>query len=379
MSAAPGSPIPLVDLGWQHRQIADEVTAGLADVFEQTSFINGPPVASFETEFAALAGTRRCVGVANGTDAVELALRSVGIGRDDVVVVPANTFIASAEAIVRAGARPVLVDCDPVHQLIDVDAAVAAVEAHQARAVLGVDLFGQCAPFTELADRLGDRLADGTCTLVEDAAQSQGATHAGGGIGAVAAIAATSFYPGKNLGAYGDAGAVVTNRDDLADTVRLLGDHGSRVRYQHEIVGMNSRLDTVQAVVLRAKLRRLPEWNEQRRAAADRYLAALSDVDGVGLPSTRADNEHVWHLFVVRVAERDRVLGALQAAGVGAGIHYPVPIHLQPAFASLGHRPGDFPHAEAAASEILSLPIFPGITVDQQDRVVAELLAALSA
>ena len=367
-------PIPLVDLRIQHRQIADELSAGLAQVVEHTAFINGPDVAAFEAEYAELCGVEHCVGLSNGTDAVELALRAVGIGRDDVVIVPANTFIASAEAVVRAGARPVFVDCDPLHLLIDVPAALDAAQQHQAAAILGVDLFGQAAPFDELAAGL----ADGPCVLVQDAAQSQGATRCGLGPASIAAIASTSFYPGKNLGAYGDAGAVVTNRTDLADTVRLLSDHGGRVRYVHDIVGMNARLDTVQAVVLRAKLRRLREWNEQRRAAARYYDAALGDVAGVGLPAVRPGNEHVWHLYVVRVSERDRVVERLHAAGIGAGIHYPVPVHLQPAFSSLGHREGDFPQAEAAAREMISLPIFPGITTDQQDRVVAELTAAVA-
>jgi len=366
-------PIPLVDLGLQHRQIADEIGPELEAVMAATAFVNGPPVAAFEQEFARFSGVDHCVGVANGTDAVELALRAVGVVPGDDVVVPANTFIATAEAVVRAGARPVLVDCDPVHQLIDVDAAVALAEQHRVRAVIAVDLFGQSAPLDDLAGAL-----DGTgCVLVEDAAQSQGATHHGRGIGATAAVAATSFYPGKNLGAYGDAGAVVTNDGDVADRVRLLGDHGSRVRYVHEVVGVNSRLDTLQAVVLRAKLRRLAAWNDERRAAATHYHQALAGTT-VALPTTAPGNEHVWHLFVVRVPDRDSVLDLLHAHGIGAGIHYPVPIHLQPAFAHLGHGPGDFPHVEAAAGEILSLPLFPGITADQQDRVVDGLLRAVS-
>lgn len=366
------APIPLVDLGIQHRRIADELRPELDAVLDATAFIKGPAVEAFEREFAAHVGAAHCVAVANGTDAVELALRAVGVGPGDRVVVPVNTFIATAEAVVRAGATPVFVDCEPGHQLIDVDGAVAAARAHRARAVVAVDLFGQCAPLDELASAL----ADTDAVLVEDAAQSQGATHHGRGIGGVATIAATSFYPGKNLGAYGDGGAVVTNHADLADRVRLLGDHGSRTRYIHEAVGTNSRLDTLQAVVLRAKLRHLDAWNDERAEAAQRYLDAL-DGTGIGLPCTAPDNRHVWHLFVVRVPRRDEVLDGLHRAQIGAGVHYPVPIHLQPAFEPLGHGPGDFPHAEAAASEILSLPVFPGITPAQQDRVVRALLSAL--
>jgi dTDP-4-amino-4,6-dideoxygalactose transaminase len=365
--------VPFVDLGWQHDQIADEVADGFDRVLGATAFVKGPDVAAFEEEFAAFCGVDHCVGVANGTDAVELALRAVGVGPGDEVVVPANTFIASAEAIVRLGARPVLVDCDPVHQLIDVEAALAVVAERSPRAVLAVDLFGQCAPLQALADGL----AGSDCALVEDAAQSQGATHHGHPIGTLVAAAATSFYPGKNLGAYGDAGAVLTTSAEVAESIRLVGDHGSRTRYVHEVVGVNSRLDTLQAVVLRAKLRRLADWNEQRRASAAWYQQALAGADGIGLPGTADGNEHVWHLFVVRVEERDRVLQALQAEGIGAGVHYAVPIHRQPAFAPLGLDEGAFPQAEAAAREILSLPMFPGLQIDQQERVVEVLRRAV--
>lgn len=373
MSATP-PPIPLVDLGWQHREVAAEVEAGFASVLARTAFVKGPEVTAFEEAFAAYTGAAHVVGVGNGTDAVELALRAVGVGRGHTVVLPANTFIATAEAVDRAGANPVLVDCDPIQQLIDPDLAGAAVRAAGAKAVVGVDLFGQVAPLTALAAAV-----EGTgAAVVEDAAQSQGATAGGAGIGTQATIAATSFYPGKNLGAYGDGGAVLTGDADLAEWVRVTADHGSRVRYEHELMGMNSRLDTLQAVVLSAKLARLEAWNDLRRAAADRYAAALATIDGVGVPATAAGNVHVWHLYPVRVAARDRVLADLHAAGVGAGIHYPKPIHLQPAFAHLGHGVGDFPHAEAAAAEILSLPLFPGITADQQDRVVEVLAAAVA-
>ncbi|QXC61707.1 DegT/DnrJ/EryC1/StrS family aminotransferase [Aquihabitans sp. G128] len=373
MTAAP-PPVPLVDLAWQHAEVAAEVEAGFASVLARTAFVKGPEVAAFEEAFAAYTGAAHVVGVANGTDAVELALRACGVGRGDKVVLPANTFIATAEAVDRAGADPVLVDCDPTFQLIDATQVAAAVAASDARAVVGVDLFGQCAPLRELAEAV----AGTGCAVVEDAAQSQGATSDGAGIGTLARIAGTSFYPGKNLGAYGDGGAVLTTDAELADWVRTTADHGSKVRYQHELMGMNSRLDTLQAVVLSAKLARLDRWNDLRRTAADRYRSALADQEGIGLPATAPGNVHVWHLFPVRVAARDAVLAELHGAGVGAGIHYAVPIHLQPAFAHLGHGPGDFPHAEAAAREIVSLPLFPGITAEQQDRVVEVLLAAVA-
>lgn len=369
-------PVPFVDLGWQHRHVAEEVAAGFASVMEATSFIDGPDVARFETMFADFVGAAYCVGVANGTDAIELALRAAGIGAGSRVVLPANTFIATAEAVARAGAVPVLVDCDDEHLLIDTDAAAEAIEGG-VRAVIGVHLYGQMAPL----DRLVDVATESGVLLFEDAAQAQGATRNGAAIGSLGVAAATSFYPGKNLGAYGDAGAVVTSDPGIAEVLRALRNHGSARRYYHDHLGMNARLDTLQAVVLAAKLPHLEEWNRLRRDAADRYASLLADVEGVRLPSVMEGNEHVWHLYVVGidpdVAPRDEVLARLQASGVGAAIHYPVPVHLHGGFDWLGHRPGSFPVAEAAAGRILSLPMFPGITEAQQEQVAESLLAAL--
>ncbi|MGJ7442284.1 DegT/DnrJ/EryC1/StrS family aminotransferase [Aquipuribacter sp. MA13-6] len=363
--------VPLVDLAAQQQEIDEEVFVGLREVFDRTSFIAGPPVGAFEAEYARFVGARHCVGVANGTDALELAFRAVGVGPGDEVVLPANTFIATAEAVVRVGALPVLVDVDPEYLLLDVGAARAAVGPRTA-AVVPVHLFGQVAPVEEL-----DVLRAAGMPVVEDAAQSQGARRHGRSAGQLGTVAATSFYPGKNLGAAGDAGGVTTDDDEIASAVRLMGAHGSRRKYDHEVVGFNSRLDTVQAVVLSAKLRRLAGWNERRRKAAARYDHLLSGLEAVRLPSTAPGNEHVWHLYVVRVPERDRVLAALNAAGVGAGIHYPVPVHLTGAFAHLGLGPGDFPVAEQAAREMISLPMFPHITAEQQAFVVEALDAAL--
>jgi dTDP-4-amino-4,6-dideoxygalactose transaminase len=288
----------------------------------------------------------------------------------DEVVLPANTFIATAEAVARVGARPVLVDMDPASYLVDVDAALAAVTP-ATRAVVPVHLYGQLAE----VERLTDGLAGTGVTVVEDAAQCQGATRHGRGAGSWG-IAATSFYPGKNLGAYGDAGAVVSTDAALATTVRTLANHGGLAKYVHDLVGCNSRLDALQAVVLRAKLTRLAAGNAARRAAAARYDELLADLDVVR-PVTLPGNEHVWHLYVVQVPDRDRVLARLNEAGIGAGIHYPTPLHLTPAFAHLGYRAGAFPHAEAAAGRILSLPLHPHLTAVQQEEVVAALAAAL--
>ncbi|MGY1739549.1 MULTISPECIES: DegT/DnrJ/EryC1/StrS family aminotransferase [unclassified Blastococcus] len=361
--------VPLVDLGIQRDRVADEVAEGFARVLATTAFVHGPDVAAFEEEFAAASGRRHCVGVGNGTDALEFALRAAGVRPGDGVALPANTFIASAEAVLRAGGRPVVVDVDDEHLLLD-PAALAEVAA-RCRAVLPVHLFGQMAPM----ERIAAVAARHGLLVVEDAAQSHGATHRGASMGGWGLAAGTSFYPGKNLGAYGDAGAVCTDDPEVARRVRQLANHGSEVKYQHPVLGFNSRLDTLQAVVLRAKLRRLPDWNAERVGAAERYAALLRDVPGVRLPAVAPDNEHVWHLFVVRVPARDAVLADLGAAGIGAGIHYPVPVHLTGALADCGHRPGDFPVAERAAGEILSLPLFPGITAAQQERV-AEVLAA---
>jgi len=362
------SRIPLVDLSLQHLEVADEIQEGLARVFAKSDFILGQDVARFEESFARFVQVGHCVGVANGTDALELALRAAGVGPGSEVIVPANSFVASALAVVRAGATPVFVDSDPEYHLIDVQQVEAALSA-RTHAIVPVHLYGQIAPMAELADLAS---ANGVA-LIEDAAQAQGARQGGRSAGTFGLAAGTSFYPSKNLGAYGDAGAVLTDDDEIARKVRGLRNYGGTRRYEHSSLGVNSRLDTVQAVVLSAKLRRLEKWNAQRRQAADRYAELLAGVAGVRAPSTRPGNEHVWHLYVIRVPDRDSALEKLNAAGIGAGIHYPVPIHLCPAFAELGYGPGSFPSAEKAASEILSLPLFPGITAAQQERVVREL------
>lgn len=365
--------IPLVDLAAQQAEVDIEVRAGVAEVFATTSFIGGKPVADFERAYAAFCGVEHCIGVGNGTDAIELALRAAGVRPGGEVVLPANTFIATAEAVVRIGAIPVLADVDPVHQLVDADAVAAAVTS-RTQAIVPVHLFGQVAP----VERLLPIAAALNAVIIEDGAQSQGATRFGRPAGSLGLLGATSFYPGKNLGAAGDAGAVTTSDPALARTVRLLGAHGSEIKYSHEIIGMNSRLDTIQAVVLNAKLARLADWNERRRVAAARYTEMLEGVEGVELPRVLEGNVDVWHLYVVRVADRDRVLKELNAAGIGAGVHYPTPVHLTEAFAYLDVRPGSMPVAERAAQEILSLPIYPHITADQQARVVDCLVRVLS-
>ncbi|MDN5857131.1 MAG: DegT/DnrJ/EryC1/StrS family aminotransferase [Pseudonocardia sp.] len=372
MTASTPAPIPLVDLGAQRDQIADEVAEGWAQVLARTAFVNGPAVGAFEREYARFLGARHVIGVGNGTDALEFGLRALGVGHGDEVIVPANTFIATAEAVARTGAVPVLVDCTEDTALLD-PAKVAAAVTDATKAVVPVHLYGQAAEVEKIRAAIPDGVA-----ILEDAAQSQGATRGGVAAGTLGEIAATSFYPGKNLGAYGDAGAVITDSDELAERVRLLRDHGSPRKYAHTALGFNSRLDTLQAVVLSAKLKRLDGWNAARRRAADRYATLLKGVDAVVTPTVAAGNEPVWHLYVVRVRERDAVLAKLHEAGIGAGIHYPVAVHLTEAFAGLGKVRGDFPVAERLADEILTLPLYAEITEEQQQRVVEVLAAAVS-
>ena len=368
--------IPFVDLKAQDEEVRAEVEEGFRAVLDRTAFVLGDEVTVFEEAFASFSGVGHCVGVANGTDALELSLRAIDVGPGDEVIVQANTFIASALAVSRAGAEPVLVDCDPATYLIDV-AQVEAAITPRTKAVMPVHLYGQMAPMAALqqvADRHG-------LVVVEDAAQSQGAAQDGVGSGGAGKVAGTSFYPGKNLGAYGDAGAVLTDDDDVARRVRALRNYGSEVKYHHPVTGFNSRLDTLQAVVLSAKLRRLGAWNDRRRAAAARYDELLADVDEVVTPVTAPGNVHVWHLYVVRLADRDvrdRAIKELGAAGVGVGIHYPVPVHLQGAFEHLGHGEGAFPATEQAADQMLSLPMHPHLSDEQQQFVVDQLRSLVS-
>jgi dTDP-4-amino-4,6-dideoxygalactose transaminase len=365
--------VPLVDLHRAHAEVAGEVWRGFQRVLADARYIGGAEVEAFEREYARFCGVPHCVGLANGTDAVELALRAAEVRPGQEVILPANSFVATAEAVSRLGARPVLVDCDPATYLMDMDAALAAVTPRTG-AIVPVHLYGQMAPV--------ERLAAAPVAVVEDAAQCQGAARYGRSAGATG-IAATSFYPGKNLGAYGDAGAVVSAHQRLTTRVRMLGNHGGMRRNQHQTVGYNSRLDALQAVVLRAKLARLHTWNNARCAAAARYDELLEPLDVVR-PAVLDGNEHVWHLYVIRIpsgrrpGRRDRVLVRLAGAGIGAAVHYPVPIHRTPAFRGVVRTAGALPHAEAASASVLSLPLYPQITADQLELVARALAAALA-
>ncbi|HYG81450.1 MAG TPA: DegT/DnrJ/EryC1/StrS family aminotransferase [Pyrinomonadaceae bacterium] len=363
--------VPFVDLQAQYRSIKAEVDGAVARVLESASFILGREVEAFEAAFAEYVGARFCVGVSNGTAAVQLAVTACGVGAGDEVIVPANTFFASAEAVSTAGATPVFVDADPVSYNLDVSKIEAAV-TERTRAILPVHLYGQPAdldPVFEAAARHG-------LVVIEDAAQAHGARYKGRRVGALGRAGCFSFYPGKNLGAYGEGGAVVTNDAEVARRVRLLRDHGSERKYRHEIIGYNFRLEGIQGAVLKVKLRHLDRWNELRRAAAARYGELLSGSD-LTLPRELPHAEHVYHLYVVQSGERAALQKALSEAGVQTGIHYPVPIHLQPAYAFLNHRPGDFPEAERQAARVVSLPMFPELT-EKQIMHVAETVRAFT-
>ncbi len=371
--------IPLVDLKAQYRAIQPAIDAAIADVVQNTSFIMGPPVRDFEAAWAAFCGATHAVGISSGTAALELTLRALDIGPGDEVITVAHTFIATAEAISAVGATPVLVDIDPCTYTME-PAQTAAAITPATRALIPVHLYGQPADLTRLI-----RIAcEHDLALVEDAAQAHGATWCGHTIGDttndVPSAACFSFYPGKNLGAYGDAGAVTTNDEALAHKVAMLRNHGRTDKYLHEIKGFGERIDTLQAAILAAKLPHLAAWTQSRRRLAARYDSLLADLP-LHLPQVAPEAQSAWHLYVVRVQPavdtpdarqslRDGLLAHLQAHGIGAGIHYPIPLHLQPAYADLGLTRGDLPITERVADTCVSLPLYPELTETQQDRVV---------
>ncbi|MEK6257316.1 MAG: DegT/DnrJ/EryC1/StrS family aminotransferase [Planctomycetota bacterium] len=361
-----GEQIPLVDLKAQVRSLDGELKAALQGVQERCDFILGGAVSEFESAFAHWLNAKHAVGVASGLDALMLALMALDIGPGDEVLVPANTFIATALAASRAGARPVLVDCDPGTYNIDVERLESAITP-RTRAILPVHLTGQpadMAPLLDIAARSG-------LEVVEDAAQAHGARYRGQRCGTMGRAGCFSFYPGKNLGGFGDGGLVATNDADLAKRLRCLRNYGQQEKYHHLVTGTNSRLDTIQAAVLNVKLPHLDGWNEARARHAERYREQLAGVGDLVFPITLPDVTHVHHLFMIETVDRDGLLHHLKARGIQAGIHYPVPVHLQPAYANLGYRAGDFPVAERLAARILSLPMYPELRGEQIDRVVA--------
>lgn len=360
-----GLSVPFLDLQPVHGPLRDAVLAELGSVIEAGTFINGPQVAAFESAFGRYCGTAHCVGMSSGLDALRLALLAAGLEAGSEVIVPANTFVATLEAVTQAGLVPTPVDVLEADYGLDPEAVEAAM-GKRTQAVLPVHLYGQLADMRALcavAERCG-------LALVEDAAQAHGASRDGFRAGAAGLAAGFSFYPGKNLGAMGDAGAVVTDDGTLADRARALREHGQRSKYVHEWEGYTARLDTVQAVVLLHKLPHLDRWNAQRAHVASWYAEGLEGVGDLRLPPVPDGSAPVWHLYVVRTAEPERLADFLRERGIGTGRHYPIPAHLAPAYSSLGYREGAFPISEALARECLSLPIFPGLTEAQTAAVV---------
>jgi dTDP-4-amino-4,6-dideoxygalactose transaminase len=366
------SAIPFVDLVADDRELRPAIDDAVRRVVDEANFILGREVEQFEQQFAAYCGNRHAIGVASGLDALTLALQARGIGPGDEVITAANTFIATALAVSRVGATPVFVDCDEGDFNLNPHALEEAITP-RTRAVIPVHLYGQLA---EIDAILGVARRHDLFVL-EDAAQAHGASKGGRRAGSFGDAGAFSFYPAKNLGAFGDGGLVLTNDDELAARIRMLRDYGQRTKHQHEVVGTNSRLDTLQAAILLVKLRVLDRRNEARRAAADRYQRRLARLPMVLPQPPEEPSRHVFHLYVVRVPDRDLVQRRLAATGIRTGIHYPQPVHLQKAYRHLGIGPGTFPVAERLAGEVLSLPMFPSLTDDQIDRVGAAVEEAL--
>ena len=358
--------IPLVDLHAQYKTIKPEIDAAIQRTIDRTAFILGPEAKQFEENFARFCNVKHAIGLDSGTAALHLAMMALGIGAGDEVITTAHTFVATSEPISLLGARPVFVDIDPRTYNLDPNKLEAAITP-RTKAIIPVHLYGQPAEM----DAIMDIARKHNIPVIEDAAQAHGATYRGRSVGTMGLMTCFSFYPGKNLGAYGDAGALVTNDDALDHKIRMLRDHGRTTKYEHEISGYGYRLDGIQGAVLDVKLKHLPEWNAARRAHADYYTELLSNVDAsIVTPYEPAHVQAVYHLYVIRTRQRDALLEYLKARDIEAGIHYPVPLHLQPVYKNLGYQRGEFPETEKAAQEILSLPIYPELTHVQMERVV---------
>lgn len=364
--------VPFLNLLAPYQELKAELDAAFLRVMESGWYIMGGELETFEREFAAYVGVKHCCGVANGLDALHLILRAYGIGEGAEVIVPANTYIATWLAVTHAGAKPVPVEPRLDTYNIDVERVSAAITP-RTRAILAVHLYGQSAQMEELAT-LANRHG---LKLIEDAAQAHGATYRGRAAGSLGDAAGFSFYPGKNLGALGDGGAVVSDDAELVDRVRVLRNYGSRVKYHNEVMGFNSRLDPLQAAFLQVKLKRLDAWNGARRKIAAFYLKQLRDLPGMTLPFVPEWAEPCWHIFLVRHSRRDALQNMLKAAGIGTLIHYPVAPHLSPAYAHLGFKRGDFPLSEEIADTALSLPIGPHLKLAEAGRVVEAVTAAV--
>jgi dTDP-4-amino-4,6-dideoxygalactose transaminase len=365
--------VPSLDLKTQYRSIKPEIDAAIARVLDSGQFVLGSEVAAFEQEFAAYCGAGECVAMNSGTSALHLALLAAGIGPGDEVITVPFTFVASVAAVLYAGARPVLVDIDPVSFTLDPAAIEAAITA-RTKAILPVHLYGQPAdmdPIMEVARRHG-------LIVIEDAAQAHGAKYKGRPVGGLADMACFSFYPGKNLGAYGEGGAVTTSNPEYVRTIRTLRDWGQDRKYHHVLRGFNYRMEAFQGAILQVKLRHLERWTETRRAIVDKYNRLLVN-SGVERPTEMPWARHVYHLYTVRTNDRDNLQRSLQKEGIQTGIHYAAPVHLQPAYANLGYGLGAFPQSEKAAQEVLSLPLYPEMKDDQIESVSQALMNGVAA
>ena len=366
------SSIPLVDLSIQVQEIWDDFQDDFSKLCQSGGFIGGNTVSSFESQFAQFMNVDHCIGVGNGGDALELALRAINVSFGDEVLVPANTFIATATAVSRVGATPIPVDVNESDFLIDISKIEACVSP-RTKAIIPVHLFGQMADMDSILS-IASRL---NISVIEDSAQSQGATQNGISCGSFGTATATSFYPGKNLGAFGDGGAVLTCDPDLDKSIRMLRNYGGIEKYEHEKVGFNSRLDAVQALVLTHKLKHLHRWNTERQKAAELYTKILEGTPNIQLPKSNPGNSHVWHLYVVRVPQRDKVISLLNQMGIGAGIHYPKPFPELSAYSQNAGKYSECITASKLSREILSLPIYPGITELQINQVCQALQQSL--
>lgn len=363
--------VPFLDLKAQYRSIKDEIAAAIQPVLENCDFVGGAAVEAFERNFAMFCQTAHAVGVSNGADALYLALRALEIGPGDEVITVPNTFIATASAITRTGATVRFVEVDPATLEMDTGKLEAAI-THRTRALMPVHLYGQMPDM----DAILAMAAQHQIPVIEDAAQAHGATFRGRVAGSMGVAACFSFYPGKNLGAYGDGGAVVTNDAELANRLRRLRDQGRETKYEHLMIGYNHRLDTLQAAVLEVKLRHLPQWNARRREIAALYRQFLQDCPAVRPLAVAPGQEAVYHLFIVQVEQRERLQEKLKQQGIATGIHYPIPLHLQPAYAHLGLRRGTFPVSEAAAERVLSLPMYAEMSNAMVEHVAVALRTA---
>lgn len=363
--------VPLLDLTRQHSSLEADLQAAIGEVLRDGRFIMGPNVKALESEIAAYTGVDYAVGVANGSDAIHLALLAAGVGPGDEVICPAFTFFATAGAVARAGATPVFADMDPDTYTVSPD-DVARRITNRTRAIIPVHLYGHAAPMADIMRLAGEH----GLIVIEDTAQAIGATVEGRKVASIGHLGTYSFFPSKNLGAYGDGGMVTTPDPDLAETVRLLRVHGAQPRYYHRLLGYNSRLDELQAAILRIKLIHLDGWNACRRSAAERYnelfrQAGIGDL--VAIPAERPGCRHVYHQYTVRADRRDALQKHLESHGIGTAVYYPLPLHLQPVFKELGYGPGDLPATETACGQVLSLPMFPELTAAEQEYVVSHI------